>query len=427
MKVEEKTRVLNENIGELATLLWRYKASSSVESVSVSDDGSYIAAGDWDTVYFFSREGALLWSYKTGSGVSGVSVSIDASGSYVAVGSGEDDKKVLFFNREGELLWSYDTGDDVLEVTVSFTGSYVAAAAGKKLYFFNQEGELLWSYKKKGLFGGSIGHVSLSSDGSYIAAGDSSRKVLFFNREGELLWSKKTKVGGHLRTIEGISVSSDGSYVAAVSGGWSLPENKGDISFFDDDGELLWNHELEFCVESVAVSATGFHIAVGGEPLLFLERGGEFLWRHDGGAGVYGDGVAISSDGSYVATCPDSKVSFFNRKGELLWSYKIGRAGESPIKGVAMSPDGSYVAAVGGRNLCFFNFKSKAPKPEVESGIKRTVIKRETVREEIPVIISKVLPSKCPDCGSPFKGKSGDVCEYCGTVIRAEDKVKKVE
>jgi len=432
--MEEGAKALNEKVGELATLLWSYKAGASIESVSVSADGSYIVAGDWDTVYFFDRGGNLLWKYRTGSGVNGVSVSIDASGSHVAVGSGEDehtpkenDKKVLLFNREGELLWSHDMGDNVFEVAVSADGSYVAAAAGKKLYLFSKEGELLWSHKKKGLFGGVINQVSLSSDGSYVAAGDSDKRVLFLDRYGELRWNKKTRIGGYLGTLDDVAISSDGSYVAAVSSGWSLPDNKGNISFFDAEGELLWDYELTtFCVQSIAVSSKGAHVVAGGDPLLLLTRGGERLWFYEGNARVYAGSVAISSDGSYIAACPDSKVSFFNKGGELLWSYKIGRATEeAPIQNIAISHNASYIVAAGGRSICLFNSNVEATKAEIGSESKRTVIKRETVREEIPVIISKVLPSNCPSCGSPFKGKSGDACEYCGAIIRAE--MKKVE
>ncbi len=58
------------------------------------------------------------------------------------------------------------------------------------------------------------------------------------------------------------------------------------------------------------------------------------------------------------------------------------------------------------------------------------IIERETVttkERKIPVFISKVLPSKCPSCGSPFNGKSGDACDYCGSIIREEEKIKKAE
>jgi len=66
--------------------------------------------------------------------------------------------------------------------------------------------------------------------------------------------------------------------------------------------------------------------------------------------------------------------------------------------------------------------------PEIE--IKETFIEEEEKeiirRRKVPVFISKTLPSKCPSCGSPFEGKSGDKCEYCGSIIRTEEKVGRV-
>ncbi len=74
-------------------LLWSYKTGDDVRSVSISSDGSYIAAGSDDNVYLFDREGNLLWSHKTGGYVRSVSISSD--GSYIAAGS-DDDKVYLF-------------------------------------------------------------------------------------------------------------------------------------------------------------------------------------------------------------------------------------------------------------------------------------------------------------------------------------------
>jgi len=184
-------------------LLWSYYKTGYyvVESVAVSSDGSYIAAGNYGEVYFFNREGKLLWSYGTGDSV--ISVAVSSDGSYIAAGS----DKVYFFNREGRLLWSYKIDHDVDSVAVSSDGSYIAAGSDK-VYFFNREGRLLWSYKTDH----NVNSVAVSSDGSYIAAGSMDDKVYFFNREGKLLWSYGTG-----SDVWSVAVSSDGSYIAAGS------------------------------------------------------------------------------------------------------------------------------------------------------------------------------------------------------------------
>jgi len=74
----------------------------------------------------------------------------------------------LFVNtaqaQEYGLLWSYETGDEVQSVSISSDGSDIAAGSlGKKVYLFDRGGNLLWSYKT----GGEVCSVSISSDGSY--------------------------------------------------------------------------------------------------------------------------------------------------------------------------------------------------------------------------------------------------------------------
>jgi WD40 repeat protein len=99
-----------------------------VYSVSISSDGSYIAAGSGDgKVYLFSRSSSTpLWSYQTGN--VGCSVSISSDGSYIAAGS--IDGKVYLFSRSSSTpLWSYQTGNWVLSVSISSDGSYIAAGS----------------------------------------------------------------------------------------------------------------------------------------------------------------------------------------------------------------------------------------------------------------------------------------------------------
>ena len=56
-----------------------------VFSVSISSDGSYLAAGAYHYVYFFYRNGTLLWKHEAGKFVRTVSISSD--GSYLAAGA----------------------------------------------------------------------------------------------------------------------------------------------------------------------------------------------------------------------------------------------------------------------------------------------------------------------------------------------------
>jgi len=72
------------------------------------------------------------------------------------------------------LAWSYQTGGEVSSVSISSDGSYIAAASGRWVYLFSRStGTPLWSYWT----GGRVESVSISSDGSYIAAGSQDGKV----------------------------------------------------------------------------------------------------------------------------------------------------------------------------------------------------------------------------------------------------------
>lgn len=71
--------------------------------------------------------------------------------------------------------------------------------------------------------------------------------------------------------------------------------------------------------------------------------------------------------------------------------------------------------------------QDKEPKPpepkKVEKKVEPAFVEEKkiittTKVKKIPLILE--LPESCPKCNSPFKGKSGDTCEYCGSVVRAK-------
>ncbi len=104
-------------------LVLRYKTDGSIYSVSITPDGSYIAAGSSDNkIYLFDRSGKLLWSYETGSWV--WSVSITPDGSYI-VAAGGGDGNVYLFDRNGKLLWKYRTKGAIYSISITPSGEYI--------------------------------------------------------------------------------------------------------------------------------------------------------------------------------------------------------------------------------------------------------------------------------------------------------------
>jgi WD40 repeat protein len=325
--------------------IWSYNTDTIVSSVSISDNGAYVAAGGYDgNVYLFTNDGKKLWNYSTDDYSN--SVSISADGSYIAAGSANG---VYLFNREGEKLWSFKTGDNIpiKEVSIAADGSYVAAGGNDhNVYLFNRAGEKLWSYKT----GDNIHKVSISADGSYVAAGGVDYNVYLFNRAGEKLWDYNT--GGYVNSL---AISGDGSYLA-VEGSYFVKVGHYDTTFyfFNRAGEKLWSYKFD--VKGISISDDGSYVAAGdwnGNVHLF-NRNGEELWNYNTNGNIRE--ISLSADGSYVAAGGDS-IYLFNHGGEKLWSYYIGDV----IRSVSISADGSHVAAGAQDNKVYVFNSDNAP------------------------------------------------------------------
>jgi len=334
--------------------IWSYETGDKVWSVGMSADGSYIGAGSYDNkIYLFSRtNGRPIWTYQADTIVRCVSVSSD--GSYIAVGTGGGvaavpqagglgGKVYLFSRSDNTPLWSYQSGA-INYVSVSSDGSYVVAGSSdNKVYLFSRDGTLLWSYET----GGTIWQTSISSDGGYIAAGSYDGKVYLFSRlDNAPLWIYDT--GSPLSFVNGISMSSDGSYIAAVGGeiGKWAPSPYHKLYLFSRSSSTpIWSYKFPYPGISVAISSDGSHIIArcSGESkehfraYLFSQAENTPLWSFDGILGI-----AISSDGSFVAGGGLNAVYLFSENsGKPLWSYPT----DGEVWSVEISSDGRYIAA----------------------------------------------------------------------------------
>lgn len=104
-----------------------------------------------------------------------------------------------------ELLWSYRIGEESI-VSMSSDGKYIAAMDSTTLYLFSRTSNTpLWSYDL-----GQSAWATISGDGNYIAAITRAPKnsLLLFHRDSNNpLWSYSSNGG-----VERCSISSDGSY-----------------------------------------------------------------------------------------------------------------------------------------------------------------------------------------------------------------------
>jgi len=263
------------------TLVWEFKADYIIKSVSISSDGSYIAAvGDnWesdvgrnDVLYLLTGNGELVW---------------------------KKDSRALF----GYANWIHD-------VSVSQNASYIAVGSEGATYLTQKDGNIIWKKEFEGM-----NFVSISDDGNYIAVGTypiGVGWVHFLNKNGQELWNFST-VG----SIVSISISKSGGYVA-------VGDYKGYAYLFNNQGKLLWDKKLgEECDVYVSTSANGEIIGVGtsyGE-IALLDRNGDWILNLTEVQHSI-EGTSISSIGNFLLVASGSEgLRIYNASGELFCSF----------------------------------------------------------------------------------------------------------
>ncbi len=123
-------------------LFWKNETLDHVCSVSVAENGEYVAVGSRDTyVYYFNKLGGLEWKYKTNDAVRSVSTSSD--GNYVIAGS--EDHHIYYFDKDG-FLWEIEANGPITTIDISSDGRYAIAGSvdgsvpwkdnDKYVYFF---------------------------------------------------------------------------------------------------------------------------------------------------------------------------------------------------------------------------------------------------------------------------------------------------
>jgi WD40 repeat protein len=169
------------------TFLWREKFGDEIVGLDTSFNGSYITFGTYDgLVFLYSDDDEYLWSTEVEDfGIN--SVSISADGSHVAVGTINNSVYLLknYNDVAGQVLWGQKIEGELELVTILKEDSTVVAqSTDNVLHFFSFEGDNLGRIS----LDESVGRVSLSGDGSSIAAASKNpqEKVYFFTRAQEV-------------------------------------------------------------------------------------------------------------------------------------------------------------------------------------------------------------------------------------------------
>lgn len=143
------------------TPLWVYHTSGTVNSVAITDNGSYVAVGvgfnlTSGAVLLFDSAGNLLWEHQTSRIIGEVAISgngsrIEANGYQILTGPAGvyANAEVYAFDSNGNMLWNR-TASSPWSATMSADGSRIAVASSDSLTLLTWQGQVVWTYTAGG-------------------------------------------------------------------------------------------------------------------------------------------------------------------------------------------------------------------------------------------------------------------------------------
>jgi len=362
-------------------LLWSYEIeipNEEIECIAISDGGNYVVMGTTEYVgeqagiYLFSKDSNTpLWKYHPVDRVWSVDISADGSYIAAAVGRAPNSKVYLFSKSSSTPLWSKPTEGHASwfgPIEISSDGNYIvttewsnAPNATRKGYLFHRSSSIpLWTCTvDRGTH-----CLDISEDGSYLAISNLPGLGLFHKSSNIPLWT--SDIG-----VYSVSMSNDGSYIAAgfgeyVNGGYTL----GLYLFHKSNSTPLWCYSTErggAATQLASISGDGDYIVLascprGSEAIYLFDKDSNIpLWsfeKHYEWTIADFSSVSISNDGNYIAATEahEGKLYLFDKdSNEPLWTYEAG------LEVACMSGNSGYIAAAGTRNLYFFDASFEVP------------------------------------------------------------------
>jgi outer membrane protein assembly factor BamB len=171
-------------------------------------------------------------------------------------------------------------------------------------------------------------------------------KLALYSMEGTLLWSYKT---GKETSID---ISADGQFIAAVS-------QDGVVYYFRNDGTLIWNAPFKagnlFSPHQVRISPDGEFVAASAREntgllnardiLFFFDKQGNLLWTWSDNTTKSASisGFAIAPEGQFVlAVVDDQSLKIFSPEGKQISHYDIGKK-EEKIRSIAIARESRLI------------------------------------------------------------------------------------
>ncbi|MBA7512395.1 hypothetical protein ES705_04400 [subsurface metagenome] len=208
-----------------ASWLWQYRAPEVISSVDISSDGEFIVAGcQDDNIYLFNRSGQSLPDatpfrvYSTNCLV--LEVSISSDGNYIAATNwdvSEGTSNVYLYEKSNSSpIWTYNLFNDNYIpkkcLKISSDGNYVLAGTHEKtLLLFNKTSSIpIWDYTHDGAWWEA---VDISYDGSIFVGSNGGIIMLFEMPDLLPKWYYNVEW-----SIEDLDITPDGKNVVVGSG-----------------------------------------------------------------------------------------------------------------------------------------------------------------------------------------------------------------
>jgi WD40 repeat protein len=264
-----------------------------VYKVSVSQDGSTIAAISAGTAQIWQRDGTPLGTWSSSQPFYAIGLSRDGKQVITATGG-----EIKLWNPDGSLHRTIGTLEaPVLSLTFSQNDTQiVSAGVDGTVRFWSLDGKQLAAFPAHK---SAVYMIALSPSGDRFATASTNGEVKIWSRDRALLH----QLEGHEAAVYDVSFNSDGSRIATASA-----DNA--VKLWNQDGQLLKALEgHQAAISAVSFSAKGL-LATGSDDQTIK------LWNQDGQltATLQGhrggiNGLRFSPDGrSLVTASSDSTV-----------------------------------------------------------------------------------------------------------------------
>ena len=333
--------------------LWAYNSRGTINSISISQQGSLVAIGVGFTgtkgaVILLDGSGNVIWEHQTDRIIAHVSMSsngshIEADG-YQLLGGGGGvhgggpaeyyaNSKVYAFDFKGDLLWSRDFSDSPLYAVMSRDGSRIAVSMSSSVSYLAWDGKILWNYTAPS----SYPYAILSQNGSRVAISVSNpSNVTMLNADGKALWT--------FRDTALAATYSDG--VFTTRGDLIAAGNSGSVYLLTERGTLLWRQYVDSLILSAAVLPNGSSVGyVTNNNVLFFDRSGELIATH----ATEGKSTLLPTPYGFLLGGYGGNVVLFDARGKSLWNFSLGVGGlAGGGLAEAVSGNGAFAAASSG-------------------------------------------------------------------------------